>query len=97
MNNAHTHAHTHTLSDRKKARESNGIAILHFAGDASMKPWSFSGTVPPSLAAYLYLWQHIARTSPLANVSTFVSQVTERGGLADHGAEEVAGLFSNAI
>jgi hypothetical protein len=38
-----------------------GIAVLHFAGDDSMKPWSFSGVVPPSLASYLALWQALAR------------------------------------
>ena len=35
--------------------------VLHFAGDLQTKPWSFSGTLPPTLGVYLYLWQSIAR------------------------------------
>jgi hypothetical protein len=34
-----------------------GVSIVHFAGDDSMKPWSFSGVVPASLARFLHLWQ----------------------------------------
>eukprot|EP00802_Teleaulax_amphioxeia_P016235 Tamp_16349.p1 GENE.Tamp_16349~~Tamp_16349.p1 ORF type:complete len:378 (-),score=87.61 Tamp_16349:336-1439(-) len=44
-------------------------SILHFAGDDSMKPWSFSGVVPASLARYVHLWQDIARAPLGADVS----------------------------
>jgi lipopolysaccharide biosynthesis glycosyltransferase len=40
-----------------RLRTSDGVIVLHFAGDDSMKPWSFSGVVPPSLAAYVFVWQ----------------------------------------
>lgn len=70
------------------------MAILHFAGDASMKPWSFAGVVPPSLAEYIFLWQEIARTAPMTNVRGFIEGVVGLGEEAAYDASRVAKLFS---
>ena len=63
------------------------MKVLHFAGDDSMKPWSFSGSLSPSLAAYLYLWQSIARAPPDSDIGGLfaVLNVTD--------AEQINALF----
>lgn len=65
------------------------MRVLHFAGDDSMKPWSFSGTLSPSLAAYLYLWQSIARADRDADMTDLfkVLNITD--------AAQINALFQN--
>jgi hypothetical protein len=68
---AHFNTHTNTSTNTTQTIASyydpawnllrSRMKVLHFAGDSSSKPWSFSGAVSPSLGAYVYLWQSIAR------------------------------------
>lgn len=65
------------------------MRVLHFAGIHSLKPWSFSGSLSPSLASYLYLWQSIARAERDADISELfqVLNVTD--------AAQINALFQN--
>mmetsp|Transcript_1858 Transcript_1858/g.5613 ORF Transcript_1858/g.5613 Transcript_1858/m.5613 type:complete len:307 (-) Transcript_1858:23-943(-) len=67
------------------------IKVLHFAGDDLMKPWSFEGSLPPSLGVFLFLWQSIARTPAGGDIGLHfkVLNVTD--------PEEVNALFRNRI
>jgi len=64
-----------------------GIKVLHFCGDASMKPWSYTMNVTPGLAVYIYLWQEIAKADPEDDITPLfdVLQLTD--------PEEIQDLF----
>jgi glycogenin glucosyltransferase len=36
------------------------MKLLHFCGDASMKPWSYTQKMSGSLAKHVYLWQRVS-------------------------------------
>ncbi|EKX41393.1 hypothetical protein GUITHDRAFT_112607 [Guillardia theta CCMP2712] len=82
------------------------IKVLHFAGDDLMKPWSFEGSLPPSLGVFLFLWQSIARRVSLWQVraENLLSRTPAGGDIGLHfkvlnvtDPEEVNALFRNRI
>ena len=82
------------------------MQVLHFAGDDLMKPWSFEGSLPPSLGVFLFLWQSIARRVSLWQVRAedLVSRTPAGGDISLHfkvlnvtDPEEVNSLFRNRM
>jgi hypothetical protein len=55
------------------------MKLLHFCGDASMKPWSYTQKLSGSLAKYVYLWQRVSWMEEHDNVHDFmwVLQLTD--------------------
>jgi glycogenin glucosyltransferase len=60
-------------------RMQTSMRLLHFCGDASMKPWSYTQKLSGSLAKYVYLWQRVSWMEEHDNVRDFmwVLQLTD--------------------
>jgi hypothetical protein len=60
-------------------RMMTSMKLLHFCGDASMKPWSYTQKLSGSLAKYVYLWQRVSWMEELDDVRDFmwVLQLTD--------------------
>mmetsp|Transcript_12300 Transcript_12300/g.28410 ORF Transcript_12300/g.28410 Transcript_12300/m.28410 type:complete len:318 (-) Transcript_12300:51-1004(-) len=69
----------------------DNMKVLHFAGDDLMKPWSFEGSLPPSLGVFLFLWQSIARTPAGGDIGQHFKVLN----LTD--PEEINALFKNRM
>jgi len=55
------------------------MKLLHFCGDASMKPWSYTQKMSGSLAKHVYLWQRVSWMEEQDDVHDFmwVLQLTD--------------------
>jgi glycogenin len=78
-------------------RMQSSMKLLHFCGDASMKPWSYTQKMSGSLAKYVYLWQRVSWMEEHDDVNEFMWVLTLTDDKVMCGMSADAAAFLTAV